>query len=389
MSVSILAMNPIIIIGTGLAGYTLAREIRKLNPDIPLTLITSDEGAYYSKPQLSTALTYKKSWEQLQLFSAEKMTAQLKATILTKHFVTAIDTEKQVIHVNNQQLPYSKLVIACGAETIKPRFNGNAADQVLHVNNLSDYQVFQEKLINKKRIAIIGCGLVGCEFTNDLLNAGYQVEIIALSQTPLDTHIPPKVGTILQNALTQLGAKWHLQESVEAVDLIDNEYEVSCKSGLKIKADMVLSAVGIKPLSFLAKQAGLMTAKGILTDVYLQTSNLNIYALGDCAEVEGHLLPYVAPIVNCAKALAQTLLGNPTKVHYPAMPVIVKTPVCPIAICPPSVTDFIWNYEIEGNNVCALAYDKSEKLVGFVLTGEKIHERPALVAQLSDIIPIK
>lgn len=379
-------MNPIIIIGTGLAGYTLAREIRKINAEVPLLLITADAGDYYSKPQLSTAVTYKKNPEQLKLANAEKMAAQLNATILTHHIVTSIDPKAQLVQVGNQSFTYSKLVIACGAETIRPSFQGNAADKVLHVNNLTDYQILHDNLPNKKRIAIIGCGLVGCEFTNDLLNGSYHVDVIALSPTPLDTHVPAKVGEVLKDALQQLGAHWHLQEQVEAVDIINDEYVIRCKSGLKVTTDLVLSAIGLKADCKLAKQAGLSCVKGITTNAYLQTSDANIYALGDCAEVENHLLQYVAPIINSAKALAQTLLGNPTKVHYPAMPVIVKTPTCPVIICQPSQTEFTWQYEINGNHIKALAHDSTGKLIGFILTGDKIHERAALVMQLPDVM---
>ena len=91
----------------------------------------------------------------------------------------------------------------------------------------------------------------------------------------------------------------------------------------------------LRPRTSLAHEAGLAVNRGIVTNRLLATSAPNVHALGDCAEVDGHTLPYVMPIMQQARALAATLAGTPTPVLYPAMPVIVKTPACPTVVCPP------------------------------------------------------
>jgi rubredoxin-NAD+ reductase len=373
----------IIIIGTGLAGYQLAREYRKLDQSTPLTIVTADEGKYYSKPQLSTALTSGKTADSLASATVETMASQLNATIRNYTRVTAIDPDAQTILIDQESIPYSKLVLACGADVLRPPLQGDAVGDVLSVNHLYHYATFQELIKTKKRITILGAGLIGCEFANDLCNAGYQVDVIAPAEAPLDLLIPKVIGQLLQQALTDHGVRWHLQCVANEINKTAAGYRLSLSNGQFIETEFVLSAIGLIPHTKLAQTAGVKTQRGILVDRYLETSVKNIYALGDCAEVEGHVLPYITPLLNCSRALAKTLAGEKTAVDYPAMPIAVKTPIHPLVICPPPkglVGE--WKIETNENSVRALFYDELNQLQGFVLTNEAIKERAVLAKQL-------
>lgn len=374
---------PIIIVGSGLAGYTLAREIRKLNQDVPLTIITADDGRYYSKPQLSSAFTHHKTAAALGMMTAERMAQQLKAAIIHHTWVTAIDTVKQQVTAGDQVLSYSKLVLACGAEPIQLPFAGNAADKVMTVNNLQDYERFREALNEKQRVAIIGAGLVGCEFANDLVNGGYQVSVIALSETPLNLLLPAEAGQAVKTALADAGVHWYLGNSVKSIDEHAGQYRLTLSTDQQVDADVILSAIGLKPNKALAEAIGLSVSRGIAVNRLLETSATNVYALGDCAEVEGRLLFYVMPLALGAKALAATLLGQPAPVDYPPMPVIIKTPACPIVVQPPMLTTTgQWRCTQDGVNTQALFYDEQQRLQGFALTGRCVDAKPALIEQL-------
>src|ERR1700733_10566843 len=117
---------PIVIIGTGLAGYTLAREFRRIDQKTPLTLITADDGHYYPKPQLSTALTQGKTSNSLITADAEAMAMQLNATIVTKCPIETIDPISKAISIRDELLHYHQLVLACGADVIKPQLKGDS-----------------------------------------------------------------------------------------------------------------------------------------------------------------------------------------------------------------------------------------------------------------------
>ena len=109
--------------------------------------------------------------------------------------------------------------------------------------------------------------------------------------------------------------------------------------------------------------------------------------MGDCAEVDGHVLVYVAPLMAAAKALGKTLAGEPTDVAYPAMPVTIKTPACPVVVAPPAHgAEGEWEIDADGSNVKALFKDGSGNLLGFALTGEAIKEKMALQKELPAIM---
>jgi len=131
--------------------------------------------------------------------------------------------------------------------------------------------------------------------------------------------------------------RWHLQATVQQVNAIDHALQLTLDNGEQVEADVVLSAIGLRADNTLAQAAGLQLNRGIVVDRLLKTSCDGIYALGDCAEVEGQVLPFVMPIMHQARALAATLTGEATQVTYPAMPVLVKTTSYPVVVSPPAM----------------------------------------------------
>ena len=153
--------------------------------------------------------------------------------------------------------------------------------------------------------------------------------------------------------------------------------------GTEIACDLVLSAVGLRPRTDLAAAAGLAVNRGVVVDRQLRSSHANIFALGDCAEVDGLNLLYVMPLMACARALAQTLNGTPTAVSYGPMPVTVKTPACPLVVSPaPHGTVGEWSVGGSGADIKALCHDAQGALLGYVLTGTAVQEKLALNRQL-------
>lgn len=382
-------MEPITIIGTGLAGYTLAREFRKLDKNIPLRLITADEGHFYSKPMLSNAFAQNKTPTSLVITQCDKMAQQLNAEIFTHSPVTQIHPQHNSLEINDQSFTYSQLVLAWGADPIQVPLSGNAFDKVFIVNNLADYARLHAALQSKKnpRITIMGAGLIGCEFANDLQPAGYEVTLVDPAPTILGRLVPSMIGQVLQQALEQLGVRFRLGTTVSNIDQIDNGYQLTLADGSRLETDFILSAIGLRPKTDLAAIAGLEVKRGIVVNRYLQTSQANIYALGDCAEVVGLVLPFVMPIMNAARALANTLAGQASEVQYPAMPVVVKTPACPLVISPPPVgIAGEWQIEGDGQDIKALFYTSAKQLVGMALAGKKVAEKQSLTKELPNML---
>ncbi len=383
--------DPIVIVGAGLAGYNLAREFRKLNADTPVVVVSRDGAGFYSKPMLSNALAGKKTAASLVMKPAEKMADELKARVLPRTSVTSVDAAAQTVTLSTGEvLRYRDLVLALGADQIRLPLQGNAADTVVSVNDLDDFAAFADALDHGpaggpvKRVAILGGGLIGCEFANDLLHRDIQATVFDIADRALARLLPAEASARLQKALEAGGAAFRFGTSVAAVDRTDGALRLTLSDGSTLDTDLVVSAIGLKPRTELAAQAGAALARGVVVNRELATSVPHVYAVGDCAEVEGLLLPYVMPLMQQARALAATLAGQTTAVSYPAMPVVVKTPACPTVVCPPAAgAQGAWQVTetdeaLEARFVSA---QDPAQMLGFVLQGKATAQRQAWARQ--------
>lgn len=379
---------PVIILGSGLAAYNVAREFRKLDKTTPLTIISRDHAGFYSKPMLSNALSNNKSPEQLLMKSAEQMAAELNATILSHTQVFSIHVHnREVLITDDIVLPYRDLVLAVGADPIRLPIAGDGASDVLSVNDLDDFAHFNRRLATAKSVAILGAGLIGCEFANDLLARDIVPVVIDPGYWPLSRLLPQVAGDFLAEKLSAAGVQFHWGLTAQSIDADAAGFNVTLSNSSTLKVDLVLSAVGLRSRVELAAAAGLRVNRGIVVDRHLQTSQAHIYAVGDCAEVVGLTLPYVMPIMYQAKALAATLAGNQVEVKYPAMPVMVKTPACPTVVAPPAIgTVGEWHVETSETGILAKFIADDGAMVGFALLGSATAQRQALAPQLPVVL---
>jgi rubredoxin-NAD+ reductase len=389
-------MDPVIIIGAGMAGYTLAREFRKLDKTTPLTIITSDSGGFYSKPMLSNAFAQGKSAQQLVTQSLEQMALQVSATILPRTEVSAIDTARQVVHTSQGELAWSQLVLAVGAQPIRLSLAGDAANCVQAVNHVDDYAAFRAQVGLSEhgpatRVAILGAGLIGCEFADDLAGAGHYVTLIDPNPVPLAALASPALSHGLQRALASKGVAMRLRTTAASIDHDGAELRVTLADGTLVAAHLVLSAVGLRPDCRLAVAAGLTVNRGIVVDTLGQASAPHVFALGDCAEYTSadagtsFTLPYIAPLMSAARAIARTLTGTPTAIDLKPSPVLVKTPSFPLALAPPplhALAGGSWVDEVSEARIISRFRDAAGIMVGFGVAPQDAASRQALMAQL-------
>lgn len=390
----------VVIVGAGLAGYNVARELRKADAAVPIVLVSRDHAGFYSKPMLSNALASKKTPATLVMKSAEKMAEEVQLRVVAHTAVTALDTTARTLTLSSGEvLPYRDLVLALGADPIRIPLQGDAADTVVSVNDLDDFARFAELLDSAsggqavQRVAILGAGLIGCEFANDLLHRAIQPTVLDLAERVLPRLLPPEASARLQAKLQEGGASFKFGVGAVAVNRAPNGQglTVTLSDGSTLDTDLVLSAVGLKPRTQLAADAGIAVGRGVQVNRELRTNVPHVHAIGDCAEVEGHLLPYVLPLMAQARALAATLAGKPTPVSYPAMPVVVKTPAWPTVVCPPPAeAQGQWQVSETDEAVEArfvgTAADGSDVLLGFALQGKAVSQRQALAAQVPALL---
>lgn len=374
--------KPVVVIGTGLAGYHLAREFRKQDRETPLVMVTADDGRFYSKPMVSTAFAKAKQPDQLANATAADMADELQADIRIFSKVTEIDPDSHVLRVGGENIEYGKLVLASGAKCIEAPLSGDGLSRVYNVNDLLDYTRFRTAMVGKKKVLIIGAGLIGSEYANDMVQSGFTVDVVEPMPTVLGTLLPPQASDAVQKALQHAGVKYHFGTVVEKVDKSGNGIKATLANGSVIEADAVLSAIGVRPDLKLANVAKLDTNRGILTDRSLQTSAQDIYALGDCAEVDDNLLFYVAPLMESARVLGKVLSGQQAEVHYGVMPVMVKTTLCPVVVAPPPRdAEGEWHVKVDSCNVLARFITPEGRLLGFALTGDATRENDALSSE--------
>lgn len=386
-----MSQAPVIVIGAGVAGWTTVREFRKLDANTPVVLVTADSGDFYAKPTLSNAYAQKRAPAQLVTTPAAKMMETLQVTLLDHAWVEHIDTHAHTVSLRQgdtiQTLTYRQLVLATGAHPIRVPLQGNATAQVRSINTLDDFAAFHGALGvdaatpghgERKTVMVMGAGLIGCEFANDLAQAGVQVHVADPAPRPLATLLPAQAGEQLQAALSGLGVQWHFGTSVAAIDAgADGQLLATLTNGSTVTADMVLSAIGLRADTGLAQAAGLVCERGIVVGTRLETSAPNVFALGDCAQYESagqRTLPYVMPVMTAARALAATLAGTPTEAVFPLMPVSIKTPALPLVVAA-AHPGIVGQWEAEGGEGAWRFVDALGVQRGFALAGKSTARR--------------
>ncbi len=360
----------VVIVGAGIAGWSVAESIRRHDRETPILLISACEGLSYPKPALSTALAQGKNADDLVEQDATTRAAALGLAVRTQTRVIKIDAKKQRLTTSKGGIQYAKLILALGAHQRQLPIAGDAADKVLRVNDLAAYKKLRKHLDGKARhVTILGAGLIGCEFAEDLTSAGYPVSVIDPANRPLASMLPADLAEELEVRLREKGVDWHFNVTLDSAEQCGERLRTVLSDGEAIETDLILSAAGLVANTQLAEKAGLSVNRGIDTDRRMRTSQAHIYAIGDCAEVEGEIYGYIEPIRRQAETIAADLRG--TSLPFEPLPplVRVKTPSFPLTICAPRKGDGYRVIPHEHAESGRVNYVQSGRLVGFVLSG--------------------
>lgn len=372
----------IVIVGAGIAGWSVAEAIRAGDPQTPILLVTGCEGISYPKPALSTALAHGKDADAIIEQDAVSKAAMLGIDVRTETRVIKIDRAKQRLTTAKGGIQYGKLVLALGASQRKLPVSGDAADEILRVNDLKTYRKLRRRLDSDVRhITILGAGLIGCEFAEDLAGAGYTVSVIDPTDQPLSSLLPPQTAQQLRGRLQDKGVQWRFHVTLDQLENSGSRKRAIFSDGDAIETDLVLSAAGLVANTQVADKAGLTVNRGIVTNRLMQTSDPAIFALGDCAEVEGQVYAYIEPILRQARTIASALRGEDKPFDIRPPLVQVKTPSFPLSICPPAGSR-------KATPVASSTSDErvdlvdGEEVVGFVLTGSHAGDGMVLYREL-------
>lgn len=295
--------------------------------------------------------------------------------------MTALDAEAKVIKSADQQWQYDKLVLATGARAFVPPVAGS--ELMLTLNSQQEYQACEAQLRDAQRVLIIGGGLIGSELAMDFCRAGKAVTLVDSEASILSSLMPPEVSSRLQHRLTGMGVHLLLKSQLMALEKTETGIRATLDRQRGIEVDAVIAATGLRAETGLARSAGLTVNHGICVNSYLQTSNPDIYALGDCAEIDGKLLPFLQPIQLSAMYLAKNLSGVAVPLKLPAMLVKVKTPEMPLHLAGETARrDLNWHITTEALGMVARGLNNEGQLCAFVVSEDRMKEAFALLKTL-------
>jgi rubredoxin-NAD+ reductase len=368
----------IVIIGSGLSGQLVLRGLRDKGYVGKITMISEHIADFYSKPSLSNLVKQNKQAHDLIQMSESEIAEKYDVSILSQQSVTSIDRENKIVYVDKKEVPYKQLVLATGA--VPKEFDILANDKrIFRVNDLWAYDRFSKKLNKNTRLVILGGGLIGCEFANDLMSQVGSIAVLEASSSLMSQMVPKEIGQGLKQQLETIGVQVHTSSPLEKIEEKSDALKLYCQDQV-LEADIVLAAVGMVTNTKLAKEAGLDVEQGVLINQYAQTSDPDIYAIGDCTQSQWGVRYYVAPLKLTAEVVVSQLMAGDLFLQFPALPVMVKTPVYPICFCIKAPPDR-WEVEQQDGGVKALGYLENT-MVAFALTGKYMPQRVQLKQQL-------
>lgn len=311
-----------LIIGGVAGGATVAARLRRM--DEKANIILFERGKYVS--YANCGLPYYigdtiNNREKLFVQTAKGFTDRFRIDIRTEQEVTAIRPDKKEVEIKNLSTgetyteTYDKLVLSPGAEPLRPGIEGIGSKKIFTLRNVPDTDTIKNYVNteNPKRAIVVGGGFIGLEMAENLYDLGIQVDVVEMANqvmAPLDF----SMAAIVHRQLTDKGVGLHLEDGVSRFEEKDGGVTVHLRSGKQIATDMVLLSIGVRPETKLAKDAGLAIGErgGIAVNDYMQTSDADIYALGDAVEVR-HLVtgqPALIPLAGPANKLGRIVADN-------------------------------------------------------------------------------
>lgn len=363
--------DAVVIVGAGVAGWSVAEAIRQRDPQRDVLLVTACKGAVYPKPAISLAISQGRSADDLIDSDAITHGAELGIEVQTDTRVLKIDTSRKRLTTTKGGIVYGKLILALGAHQRELPIEGDAADKILRVNDLHTFKKLQQRLAEGvSKVTILGAGLIGSEFADDLSSAGYKVTVIDLGSYPLSGLLPLQMANELQARLAAKGVEWHFGVSLQRVEQGGDSMKAYLSDGSSFSTDIVLSAAGLVANTKLANKSGLNVDVGIAVNSDMRTTDEHIYAIGDCASVEGRLFAFIEPIRRQANAIAADIMGEHES-FMPVPPMVkVKTQTMPISVCRPegNIEESAWQMVSHNEAGSCFEIHNAMKVIGFALS---------------------
>lgn len=312
-------MDRIAILGNGISGITAARHIRKLDPEVGITVISSESKYFYSRTSLMYIFMGHMKFEHTKPYEDwfwEKNRIQL----ILGHINEINFNQNMLVFDDGEEVIYDKLIIAVGSKSNRFDWPGQDLQGVQGLNNLQDLELLEINSRDVKHAVIVGGGLIGVELAEMLHSRGIEVTFLIRETGFWQNVLPQEEADLIGRHLQDHGIKLLLETNLKEIVSSDNK-SVSClitDKGEEIECQFVGLTVGVSPNVDFLRNSDLNISKGVRVNEYLETNIPNVYALGDCVEIENpqNGRKAIEPVWYTGRMMgetvAKTITGNKT-----------------------------------------------------------------------------
>ncbi len=310
----------LVVVGNGMAGVACVEQILKQPHEFEITIFGDETHVNYNRIMLSLVLAGEKSADDIVLNGVDWYRDNgIKAKLGVR--IASIDRERRVvIDQDGAETPYDKLILATGSSAFIPPIPGVDKNNVHVFRTLDDTQALLAKARPGLKAAVIGGGLLGLEAARGLQLRGCEVTVIHIMDSLMDRQLDATGGAYLRRKIESLGIRVLLPRQTAAVFGNGHVDGLRFANGEELEAELVVIAAGIRPNVDVARQAGLNVGRGILVNDHLETSDPDIFAVGECTEHRGQTFGLVAPLYEQGRVLAQAITGKREKEFGGATP---------------------------------------------------------------------
>lgn len=301
----------LIVVGNGMVGLRFVEELLARAGDCYRTIVVGKEPQpAYNRVLLSSLLAGEVSAADVR-FRDAAWYADQRIELLLGTPADSIDASGRLLRLaDGRILAFDRLVLATGSQPIRPPIPGVTLPGVMTCRDLADVEAIHAAADGVRRAVVIGGGLLGIEAAYGLVRAGLDVDLLHLMDRLMERQLDRRAGALLRTAVEAKGIRVVLEAETEAVEGDATVEAVRLQDGRVLPADLVVVAIGIRPETTLARQAGIACNRGIVVDDHLETSRSGVYAIGECAEHRGVCYGLVEPGYTQARILAERLAGS-------------------------------------------------------------------------------
>lgn len=391
----------LLIIGTGIAALSAAEAFRKHDTTSDILMLGTDPHLPYFRIKLSHLLSNPDVSTEEVLVKKEEWYREQRITLRTDTTVARVDyAAKTAILDTGETIPYDRLLLATGACPFVPPVPGADKPGVFTLRTFDDLKAIQEALRDKRRVLVVGGGLLGLEAAYGLMGLGKQVHVLEAFPYLLPRQLDPHISDTIRQQLEAEGMRFTLGVPCDRIETVTTpgasvgSLSAETISGMRLKdntflaADAILFSAGVRPNTALAEGSPLVVNRGIVVDTSMRTNQPDVYAAGDVAEIDGMLYGLWAPAMAQGKVAGANLAGR-METYVPTQLAATLSIGRVKLFSAGEINDADAHITHEEDDLFHRLYGRDGRVAGVVLTGDLSlsMKAKALVAQQKDLPP--